>query len=144
MGVSFSESAKGRQQNILLLSDGLFTISGEGDLFPLEMSEEDVKTLYIVKRVNILSAELRRDLKKTAGLSFKDMLNYLWGYFPIAKAAFSEMLDCDGDGMTEVYLQCLMSISGMMYLKSLNFAIQIQRIVIASGIGGSGKSTLIE
>jgi len=144
VGVSFSESAKSRQQDILLLSDGLFTISGDGSLFPLVMSEEDVKALYIVKRVNVLSTELARDLKKTAGLSFEAILNHLWDYFPVARAAFNEMLDCDADGMAEVYLQCLISIVGMMYLKSLNFTIQIQRIVIASGIGGSGKSTLID
>jgi excinuclease UvrABC ATPase subunit len=53
------------------------------------------------------------------------------------------MLDCDGAPMTKEYLACILGIASLLFFKSLNTSINIQRMVVLSGIGGTGKSTLV-
>jgi excinuclease UvrABC ATPase subunit len=53
------------------------------------------------------------------------------------------MVDCEGAPMTKIYLNCILGIASLLLFKSLNADINIQRMVVLSGIGGTGKSTLV-
>jgi hypothetical protein len=139
VGCSFNNTAGERL--VLSLVDGYF----EYDLSTrkaVAIKREDQKGLFVTYKLNNSLEEFIKSTSSQADLD--GVFETVFKSFPIANAFLDEALDLKSRDLKFIYKKVIFSFIYLLWAKStlLPYSTDLQRILIISGFGGTGKSTL--
>lgn len=124
----------------LCFKDGVFHIHLKTGV--LEKVTVNPADFYLLSIIEVFSYDY---VANTLGKGLFDSIDNIIAEFPVAKSFLESALDLNNPGLSKKFIRLFFCLASLLYLKNygLAFEAELQRLFLITGIGGSGKSTVI-